>query len=97
MINYLARRVNPTPYVSFLPPELIMFGEERMLAALEAHPPDFIVLAPSNLTPFGYRGFGQDTAQKLWGWIVRNYAPVYPPPPDDPSYLPLLARVKPAQ
>ena len=27
MINYLARRRNPTPYINFMPPELVMFGE----------------------------------------------------------------------
>ena len=38
MVNYLARRVNPTPYINFMPPELIMFGEENMVAAFRSSP-----------------------------------------------------------
>ena len=41
MVNYLSRRVNPTPYVNFMPPELAAFGEQPMRARLHmlAPPP----------------------------------------------------------
>lgn len=93
MINYLARRVNPTPYLSFLPPELQMFGEGAMLAALEAHPPDFIVWAPRDLSEYGYTDFGQGYAERLANWKDAHYAPLSPTRDDGVYRLHLLKRV----
>jgi hypothetical protein len=73
MINYLTRRANPTPYINILPPELIMFGEDNMVAAFDAHPPDFILLARHYKSDFVFPGFGQTYGQRLYAWVMRNY------------------------
>jgi len=73
MLNYLARRRNPTPYINFNPFELIVFGEDRMLAAFQDHPPDFVALTRRPMREFGYRRFGEDYGQRLATWIRMNY------------------------
>lgn len=73
MLNYLLRRSNPTPYFNFMPPELIMFDERRMLAAFQADPPDFVALVHKDTAVFGVRFFGRDYGLKLSEWIVENY------------------------
>lgn len=76
MINYLARRINPTPYTNFMPPELMVFGEERMLVAFQSRPPDYVVLVHKDTSEYGPRFFGRDYGQKLFNWIRGNYRPV---------------------
>ena len=92
MINYLARRDSSIPYTNVLPPELIMFGEDAILAALADHPPDYVALVPSNLSEFGYHSFGDDFALKIWDWLQANYQPTAPIPQDDAIHIPLLVR-----
>jgi hypothetical protein len=77
MINYLSRRVNPTPYTTFMPTDLIAFAEDRMLESFEADPPDYIAVVHKDTSEFGYRFFGRDYAQALYGWIETHYRPVW--------------------
>ena len=78
MLNYLTRRINPTPYVVFAF-EVWAFGEQNMLAAYQKNPPDYIVLVHRDTSEYGFpyfgaaKGFGLDMVQ----WINRNYQPVY--------------------
>jgi len=73
MLNYLVRAENPTGFVNFLPPELIMFGERRILDAFRSRPPDWIVITNRGATEYGYRFFGADYAQALFAWIEAGY------------------------
>jgi len=73
MINYLARRNAPTRFVNFNPPDLLLFGEDRMLQAMAASPPDYIFLVHKDTSEFGERFFGRDYGQKLLAWIEANY------------------------
>jgi hypothetical protein len=73
MINYLARRRNPTPYVSFMPPELLMFGEANMVSALEAHPPDFIAVVDTDTSEYGVPRFGRDYGRLIATWVTGKY------------------------
>ena len=75
MINYLARRETATRFVNFNPPDLLLFGEDRMLAAMQASPPDFIFLVHKDTSEFGLKFFGRDYGQKLYAWIEENYEP----------------------
>jgi hypothetical protein len=76
MINYLSRLANPTPYTVFLPVEISLFGEDRMLASLQAHPPDLVMLVHRETNEFGARYFGRDYARSIYTWIGRHYRPI---------------------
>jgi hypothetical protein len=73
MLNYLLRTKNPTPYINFMPPELLIFGEDPMLAAFSEHPPDFVALVHNRTDLYGFRYFGTDYAQRLFAWVTKNY------------------------
>lgn len=74
MLNFLLRRRNPTPYTNFMPPEVMVFGEERILAAFETHPPDAVVLVHRDTAEYGARFFGSDYGQRLMGFVRGRYA-----------------------
>ena len=76
MINYLSRLNSPTPYINFMPPEMIVFGESNILAAFQDNPPDFVVLVHKDTSEYGPRFFGRDYGQQLFNWIRDNYRPV---------------------
>jgi len=76
MLNFLARRSCPVPFVDFVPTEFFYFGEERILSAIQAHPPDFIALVHNDTSEFGFRFFGQDYGQQLFAWIQSHYREV---------------------
>lgn len=100
MVNYLLRRKNPTRYTFFEPSDLIMFGEEKIVAAYAAAPPDFVVYVHVDSAIFGTRYFSKDYAKELHAWIEANYRPVanVGPPPfesEDGGML-VLKRIAPA-
>lgn len=64
---------NPTPYINFMPPELIMFGEDAMVAAFESHPPDWIVLTDRHVPEYGLDLLGTDYGLKITQWMERDY------------------------
>lgn len=76
MINYLLRMRNPTGHLNFMPPELIMFGEDRMLRAFRSGAPDWIVLVNRGAQEYGYRMFGDDYGRSLVSWVEANYGVV---------------------
>ena len=76
MLNYLARRENPTGHINFMPPELTIFGEEEILAAFRAAPPTLIALVHKDTREYGVGFFGQGYGTKLYGWVRRNYRPL---------------------
>ena len=55
-----------------------MFGEERIVAAFEQSPPDWIVLLHQDTREYGpqWQYFGRDYGQALRRWIEANYRPV---------------------
>ena len=78
MLNYLTRRPNPTPYHTFMPPELAIFGEKEVLESFQQHPPDYVVLIHKDTVEYGVGFFGQDAryGQRLRQWVDRNYVRV---------------------
>jgi len=74
LVNYLARRLNPTPYVSFMPPEVAIAGEDTMLAALEQGRPDYVLLVHRRLPEYGYLPYGWgDFSPSILAWLDREY------------------------
>jgi hypothetical protein len=76
MLNYLSRRVNPTGHVNFMPPELLIFGEESIVAAFQRNPPDTIVLTHKDTREYGVGFFGRGYGRSLGRWVSENYKPV---------------------
>ncbi len=76
MLNYLARRVNPTPYINFMPPELEMYGESTIVDAFRAAPPDVVVFVHKRAGLYGTPFFGRDYGRSLYGFVQANYRPV---------------------
>jgi hypothetical protein len=73
MLNYLARRRSPTRYINFMPPELLILGEDAMVEALRRNPPRRVVVV-HNDTYFPYRiTFSTDYGQKLWAFVEERY------------------------
>jgi hypothetical protein len=73
MLNYLARRVNPSGQTLAVPTAIGLIGEERIIADLEARPPDLVAVVAKDTSDEGARDFGTDYAQQLSAWIRANY------------------------
>jgi len=74
-VNYLSSHVNPTPFFTLMPPEVLMFGDERIAAAYEKSPPDVIVLIETDLSEYGHKSF-DEVAPKTAKWMRENYAQI---------------------
>jgi hypothetical protein len=77
-INFLAGMRNSTPYLSAVPVEVDMFGQDAMLASFAAHPPDLLMYVRHDMSNFvpGQHYLGVDYLKALGQWIARNYAPI---------------------
>jgi hypothetical protein len=84
MLNYLARRRSPTRFITFLPPELVLFGEDRIVRALAADPPTAVVLVHKDTREYGYPLFGRDYGRAIMQWVREGYEPSGPPIGDEP-------------
>jgi hypothetical protein len=76
MLNYLARRESPVEYLNFMPVELVLFGEERVVEALSRRPPDFVALVHKDTTEYGFPFFGRDYGVQLASWLAERYRPI---------------------
>ena len=77
MLNYLARRATGVRYINYMPPELLMFGEDRIVADLAANPPDLVVWIAKSTREYGVPQFGRDYGARLWSWVTERYRPVW--------------------
>jgi len=74
LVNYLARRLNPTPYVSYMPAEVAIAGEAAMLAALQQARPDYLLGVWRRLPEYGHRPYGVgEFCQGILSWLDREY------------------------
>lgn len=73
MLNYLARRVNPTPYINFMPPEMSLYGSDRIVQAFRENSPDYLVFVHKRTGLYGVPFFGRDYGRALYGWALANY------------------------
>ena len=73
MVNYLTRRVNPTRHLVFAPPEILIFGEDRILEDLRAQPPEYVALVHRETREYGLPLFGTHYAGRLLDWVREDY------------------------
>ena len=76
-LNFVLRRVNPTPFVQLMPPELITWGEDVVLAAYRRSPPDLVVLVHHDWSEYGRGPFGEGHARNLMTWLRENYRSIH--------------------
>ena len=77
MLNYQVRRANSTPYFTLLPPELLMFGEDTIVATYQEQPPDVVMVIKRTTQEYGFTAFGEGYAEELDRWIRSNYQVVH--------------------
>lgn len=79
MLNYLTKRINPTPYINFMPPEIRIFNEDVILDNFKKQSPDYFVAIYKNTADYGVNFFGQDIGygKKITDWVQGSYAPVF--------------------
>lgn len=73
LVNYLAKRKNPTQFVTFLPTDMTIYGEGRMLAALSESPPDYIILISRDTIEYGVYYLGQGYGDQIYTFIKNKY------------------------
>lgn len=76
-INYWSRRKIAIPYTNYMPPELILYGEQTLLEALETNPPAGVVIVHKNTAEYGFPLFGTDYGAEMMKWVMSRYSPVY--------------------
>ena len=79
MLNYLARRVNPTPYTVVTPAEIQVYGGSTIAAAYAKNAPDYVVLADRSMIEFGQGGFGGQpgSGREILEWVHAHYTPAW--------------------
>jgi hypothetical protein len=75
MLNFLARAQAPGRYINYMPPEVIMFGEERILADFRAKPPDVVAIVHKSTAEYGLPWFGVDYGANLMAFVRAWYGP----------------------
>ncbi len=76
MVNYLARRVDPIPYINFMPPEVLIEGEDTIIAAMAAQPPDRILINYSSVQGGEFTlDYRYSYGKKTFDWVQQNYLP----------------------
>lgn len=73
MFNFLSRFKNPTPYNNFMPPEMLLWGENQILDSIKINPPDYFVITHKDTSEYGYQFFGKDYAKSILDYVADNY------------------------
>jgi len=72
-LNYLSRRASSIPYIYFMPSDMVMYGEDRVVERFLATPPDYVALVHHDASEFGARFLGRDYARPLYQAIRSGY------------------------
>ena len=78
-LYYLLQSIHTTstPYVSFMPVEVMRYGEGNMLEALKRHPPNYIVIIYSSMITYGNIVLGYNYLYNINNWTQKNYQEVW--------------------
>lgn len=75
MLNYQTRRVSTVPFANFASAEAILFGQDRMVEALERRPPDFVAFVARRTGELGTGRFGAvpGYGKRIVDWVQARY------------------------
>jgi hypothetical protein len=73
LINQTTGRRSPLSTPNFMPAELRVFGEERILAELARSSPDYILIHNRPMLEFRMLGFGFDFGKQIMRWVQDKY------------------------
>jgi len=73
MLNYLARTPTPGPCVNFMPPEVLLFGEQALVDGLRRRPPEQVLLVHKDTSEYGLPRFGTDYGALLMGAVTERF------------------------
>jgi hypothetical protein len=76
LVNYLSRRKNPTEFMTFLPTDMTIYGEDRLLSALQATSPDYIILISRDTIEYGVHYLGQGYGDSIYRFVRSGYSDV---------------------
>ena len=75
-INFFTDRATPLRHHSFLPHDIKLFGENKILLEMWAAKIDYIVILTRDTSEWGPASFGVDYAKKIRKWIDNDYVPI---------------------
>ncbi len=76
LLNYLSRRKNPTEFITFLPTDMTIYGEDRLLSALQTTNPDYIILISRDTIEYGVHYLGQGYGDNIFNFVKNGYSDV---------------------
>ena len=76
MLNYLSRRPNSIPYIVQMPPEMIIYSQDRVLESFRKSPPDYVVYLEGDVSEYGVGGYSADFGANIFSWVVDSYDPI---------------------
>jgi hypothetical protein len=84
-IDFAAGKASGVRFNVLNPMTIGMWGEASILGALEAHPPDVILIVRMDMSELGGQWFGQDYGRQVMRWIAAGYRPTEAFGPADES------------
>lgn len=75
MLNYLTDRKSNNKYYYLLPPNIEIFGEEKIVKDLEKNLPEYIIIPPRSFTDYKETFLCESFGQKICGLIPKYYNP----------------------
>jgi hypothetical protein len=79
MINYLARLPSPIAPYAYYAAATAGGREDQIVADLQSHPPDFVVIISRPLLEYGITRYGSETdeGRQILTWVRRHYLPAF--------------------
>ncbi len=76
LLNFLTGLREPTRFITLMPTEAAVWGEETITEEFRKQPPDWVVLIHKDTSEFGARFFGRDYLTGLGALVASRYEPV---------------------
>lgn len=77
MMNFLAKRPNPTPYDTFMPAEVLTFDKDKILESVSQHPPDYFIINHRQKLASGDLVIGMTFNNFIYTWIKTDYTRIW--------------------